>query len=88
MDIVHAIEVKVCISEDQPISIESLVASVKKLQIEGKVPESIIEGMNEYLVNSYCGERYSKRLRRSIHSCRDLGKEDCDIGGIHSTEIG
>lgn len=61
MDIVHAIEVKVCISEDRPISIESLVASVKKLQIEGKVLESILEGMNEYLVNSYCGERYSKR---------------------------
>ena len=62
MDIVHAIEVKICISEDgQPIPIESLVASVKKLQIEARLLERILEAMNEYLVNSYCGERYSRR---------------------------
>ena len=42
MDIVHAIEVKICISEDgQPIPIESLVASVKKLQIEARLLEHI-----------------------------------------------
>jgi len=53
MDIVHAIEVKVCISEDgQPIPIECLIASVKKLQIEAKVFEHILEAMDEYLVNS------------------------------------
>ncbi|OPZ44221.1 MAG: Transposase, Mutator family [Euryarchaeota archaeon ADurb.BinA087] len=62
MDIVHSIEVKVCISEEsQPIPIESLVASVKKLQIEAKLLEHILEAMNEYLVNSYCGKRYSRR---------------------------
>jgi len=64
MDIVHAIEVKICISEGgQPIPIESLVASVKNLQIEARLLERILEAMNEYLVNSYCGERYSRRTR-------------------------
>jgi len=40
MDIVHVIEVKVCIPEDgQPKPIESLVASVKGLQIEARILE-------------------------------------------------
>jgi len=61
MDIVHAIEVKVCISEDQRIPIESLVASVKRLQIEEKLLEHILVGVNDILVDSYCGEKYSRR---------------------------
>jgi len=61
MDIVHAFEVKVCISEDGQLKpIESLVASVKSLQIEARLIEQILAAMNDLLVDSYCGERYSR----------------------------
>jgi len=61
MDIVHVIEVKVCIPEDdQPKPIESLVASVKRLQIEAGILESTLATMDENLVDSYCGRKYSR----------------------------
>jgi len=61
MDIVHVIEVKVCIPEDdQPKPIESLVASVKRLQIEAEILESTLAAINENLVDSYCGRKYSR----------------------------
>lgn len=57
-----SIEVQICISEDgRPTPIESLVASVKKLQIEARLLERILEAMDENTVNSYCGEKYSRR---------------------------
>jgi len=62
MDIVHVIEVKVCIPEDsQPKPIESLVASVKSLQIEARILERTLAAMDENLVDSYCSRRYSRR---------------------------
>ena len=62
MDIVHVIEVKVCIPEDgQPKPVESLVASVKSLHIEARILELTLLAMDENLVDSYCGRKYSRR---------------------------
>jgi len=82
---VHSIEVKVCISEDRgPIPIESLVASVKNLQIEARLLEHILGAMNEDLVNSFCGESYSRHTpeERYIRAGTSEKKIVTSVGSI------
>jgi transposase-like protein len=61
MEIIVSLQVKVCIADNGPVPIESLVSILKDRHIEAGVLEQILVTMDTNLVDSYCGARYSKR---------------------------
>ncbi|MFA5332704.1 MAG: ISH6 family transposase, partial [Methanoregula sp.] len=61
MKIIVSLHVKVCIADNGPVPLESLVSILKDRHIEAGLLEQIPVAIDHNLVNSYCGARYSKR---------------------------
>lgn len=61
MQIIVSLQVKVCIDDQKPVPIESLVSVLKNQHIEAGVLEQILDAIDKNLIKDYCGERYSKR---------------------------
>ncbi|MFA5269289.1 MAG: ISH6 family transposase, partial [Methanoregula sp.] len=68
MDIIVSMQVKVSLPDDETVSIEYLVRMLKDQQIESQVLEHILNAVDEQLVKSFCGEKYSRQTGRYVRA--------------------